>query len=92
MMYALIYNLIRLVMLEAARRQAVPVERISFVDAARWLCQALAGSPILKLRVNPDRPGRGEPRAKKRRPKAYDLLNTPRRTLQEHLKKKAKSA
>lgn len=90
-MYALVYNLIRLVMLEAARRQKVPVERISFVDAARWLCQALEGSPELKLRVNPDRPGRLEPRAKKRRPKNYDLLNAPRRKLPKQLKKKALS-
>src|SRR4029077_10553588 len=35
-MYAVVYNLIRLVMLEAAHRQEVPVQRISFVDAARW--------------------------------------------------------
>ena len=40
-MYALVYNLIRLVMLESARRQKVAVERISFVDAARWLAQAM---------------------------------------------------
>jgi IS4 transposase len=32
-MYALVYNLVRLVMLEAAQRQQVPMERISFVDA-----------------------------------------------------------
>ena len=36
-MYVLVYNLVRLVMLEAARRQQVHVERISFIDAWRWL-------------------------------------------------------
>lgn len=91
-MYALVYNLVRLVMLEASRRQEVPVERISFADAARWLCQALQGEPPLKLRVNPHRPHRVEPRARKRRPKEYDLLNKPRRELQKLLKKKEKSA
>ena len=35
--YAPVYNLVRVVMLEAARRQGRDVERISFVDAMRWL-------------------------------------------------------
>ena len=35
--YALAYNLVRAVMLEAARGQGRDVERISFVDALRWL-------------------------------------------------------
>ena len=91
-MYAVVYNLIRLVMLEGARRQEVPVERISFADAARWLCQALHGEAPLKLRVNPHRPNRVEPRARKRRPKEYDLLNKPRKEMQKRLKKKGKSA
>ncbi len=84
-MYALVYNLIRLVMLEASRRQGVRVERISFVDAARWLAQAMHGTVALKLRVNPHRPYRVEPRAKKRRPKEYDLLNKPRDVLRKRL-------
>jgi Transposase DDE domain len=91
-MYALVYNLIRLVMLEASQRQEVPVERISFADAARWLCQALCGEPPLKLRVNPHRPNRVEPRARKRRPKEYDLLNKPRKEMQKLLKNKGKTA
>ncbi len=91
-MYALVYNLVRLVMLEAARRQEVPVERISFADAVRWLCQALQVEVPLKLRVNPHRPNRVEPRARKRRPKEYDLLNKPRSELRKRLKKKGKSA
>jgi len=91
-MYALVYNLIRLVMLEGSRRQGVAVERISFADAARWLCQAMQGEAPLKLRVNPHRPNRVEPRARKRRPKEYDLMNKPRSEMKKELKKKAKSA
>jgi hypothetical protein len=33
----------------------------------------------------PDRPNRIEPRAKKRRPKEYDLLNKPRREMRKAL-------
>jgi hypothetical protein len=84
-MYALVYNLIRLVMLEASRRQGVAVERISFVDAARWLAQAMHEPTPLRLRVNPNRPHRVEPRAIKRRPKSYDLLNRPRQELRNRL-------
>jgi hypothetical protein len=84
-MYALVYNLIRLVMLEASRRQGVSVERISFVDATRWLAQAMHGAIPLKLRVNPNRPYRFEPRATKRRAKPYDLLNRPREVLRKRL-------
>jgi hypothetical protein len=35
--FALIYNLVRLVMAQAARRQQVLIDRISFIDAVRWL-------------------------------------------------------
>src|SRR5690606_31628025 len=74
-MFLLIYNLVRMTMLEAARRQKVPVERISFIDALRWLATAHPGDPLPDLVVNPLRPNRLEPRARKRRPKQYDLLN-----------------
>jgi|GEM_PF-4722626 len=33
-----------------------------------------------------------EPRARKRRPKEYDLMNKPRSEMKKELKKKAKSA
>jgi hypothetical protein len=38
--YAIVYNLVRLVMVEASHRQGVLVERINFVDALRWLAEA----------------------------------------------------
>lgn len=83
--YALVYNLVRLVMREAARRQGIPVERISFIDAVRWLADAIHGGAELKLRLVPHRPGRFEPRAVKRRPKEYDRLNQPRDVLRKRL-------
>jgi Transposase DDE domain len=91
-MYALVYNLVRLVMLEAAQRQQVPVERISFVDAVRWLAEAVDGKAPLELRVNPHRPNRVEPRAVKRRPKQYSRLNKPRAELRKRLRAKRERA
>lgn len=84
-MFALVYNLVRLVMLAAAQRQKVPVERISFIDALRWLRHAKAGGKLRDLEVLPYRPGRHEPRVRKRRPKEYDLMNRPRDELRQAL-------
>ncbi len=69
--YCLAYNLVRATMLEAARRQDVPVERVSFVDALRWLAATDGERELPALVVNPDRPGRVEPRVVKRRPKKF---------------------
>lgn len=90
--YAIVYNLVRVVMGEAARRQGVEVDRISFIDAARWLLDAKPGEEMPDLIVNPDRPGRVEPRAKKRRPKQFDLLNRPRSELRKQLMTKGVNA
>lgn len=38
--FALMYNLIRLVMGQAAQQQQVSIDSISFIDAARWLATA----------------------------------------------------
>ncbi len=84
-MFALVYNLVRVVIWEAAQRQEVDVERISFVDALRWLSNAEAGEPLPKLIVNPLRPDRIEPRVRKRRPKEYPLMNKPREKLRNQL-------
>lgn len=83
--YAIVYNLVRLVMTESARQQGVPVERISFIDALRWLCEGNASTELSRLIVNPERPNRLEPRAIKRLPKEYDRLNKPRRELRKRL-------
>ena len=81
-MFAIVYNLIRMVMLQSARNQNVSVIRISFIDAQRRLRHAVAGSPLRKLVVVPERPHRFEPRVRKRRPKEFDLMRKPRRQLQ----------
>lgn len=84
-MYALVYNLARLAMLAGSEAQSVPLARVSFVDALRWLAQASEHATKLALRVNPHRPNRIEPRVIKRRPKQYDLMNKPRRQLKQLL-------
>jgi hypothetical protein len=90
--FAVIYNLVRRVMEEASQRQQVPVERISFVDALRWLRQARPGDELPKLIVNPDRPGRVQPRVRKRRPKPYPLMTRPRAQLIKKLFRQRRAA
>ena len=63
---ALVYNLVRVVMLEAARRQGVEVHRIRVIDALRWLASRRSDEPLPYLVVNPERPHRIEPRSIKR--------------------------
>jgi hypothetical protein len=86
-MFVVAYNLVRRVMVEAGQKQRVEPNRISFVDALRWLRNAEPGEELPRLKVNPDRPGRVEPRARKRRPKPYRLLNRPRAVLRQALLK-----
>jgi DDE family transposase len=90
--FSIVYNLVRVVMLQAARRQEVPVSRISFADAYKWMRHARPGDVLPVLIVNPYRPNRIEPRCKKRRPKQFDLMNTPREELRKLLKNKRKEA
>ena len=54
--FALIDNVVRLVMGQAARRQRVCLERISFIDALRWLASAQDDELLPALVVNPHRP------------------------------------
>jgi len=89
--YLAAYNLVRLAMLKAARDQRVSPERISFVDAQRWLLVRLLGLPgVGRLIVNPDRKGRSQLRVIRRRIKQYDLLRKPRR--EEEAERAAKQA
>ena len=98
-MHVLAYNLVRALMLQAATAHRVPLDRISFkgtCDAVRnWapviaqaaardrdeliaaMLRAIARNPV------PYRPDRSEPRAKKRRPKNYQLLTEPRHLFKE---------
>ena len=83
--FVLVYNLVRLVMVRAAARRKVPVERVSFIDALRWLRDARDRDELMALLVNPVRPDRIEPRVVKRRPKAYPRMNRPRQELRNML-------
>jgi len=85
LVFVIVYNLVRRVMLEAARQQGVEPDRISFADALRWLREARRGETVPRLRVNPLRPGRVEPRVRKRRPKPYKLMRQPRAVLRSNL-------
>ncbi|MEX0777662.1 MAG: transposase [Phycisphaeraceae bacterium] len=60
--YCLVYNLVHMIMLQAAWRQNVAPDRISFLDAVRWLLSAAPGDALPTLIVNPHRPGRHQPR------------------------------
>jgi len=99
-LHFLVHNLVRRLMLEAARQRRVPLRQISFAGAlaaARRYAEALLQSRTKRqrrllfielLRVLaadqlPKRPGRREPRAVKRRPKPYPLLNRHRRVFRE---------
>jgi hypothetical protein len=83
MIFALVYNLVRAAMIRASRHQKVEdASRISFIGALRWLTPRLfltEPRTFPKLTVNPVRPGRNQPRVKKRRMKEYDLMTKPRR-------------
>jgi hypothetical protein len=99
-MHLLVHNLGRRLMLEAARRARVPLDRVSFAGALALMRRY--GEALLRARskrqrqklmdelyrvlaadLNPDRPGRREPRAVKRRPKPYPLLRNHRSRFME---------
>jgi hypothetical protein len=90
--FTLVYNLVRLIMLEAAARQKTQPDRISFADVLGWIQVAQPGQAMPAFIINKHRPNRIEPRVKKRRPKPYDLMNRPRQELREALKKRGKQA
>ena len=99
-MHLLVHNLVRRLMLEAARRHRVPLERVSFAGAlaaARQFSETLLQVntqrqrrqlmedlyQVLATDLVPERPGRREPRAVKRRPKPYPLLTCHRHHYRE---------
>jgi hypothetical protein len=85
--YLLGYNLIRMLLAQAAHQAGVLPRQLSFKHAVQiwshYRSQLYAVSPevlfrlIAQLRVG-QRPGRLEPRARKRRPKHYPWLKVPR--------------
>ena len=83
--YCLVYNLVHAVMLQAARKQQVTPDRISFLDTVRWLLSARVGEEMPKLLVNPTRPNRHEPRVIKDLQDTYRKMSRPRSYLRRHL-------
>jgi hypothetical protein len=90
--YALVYNLIHHVMLQAATVQRVQPHRMSFIDALRWLLSATPGEPLPELVVNPLRPGRHEPRVVKDREDTYTKMTRTRAELRKEMKNKRANA
>lgn len=98
-MFAIAYNLIRGLMINAAKHCKTTIDKISFAGALQQLNQWLwlffnKGLSIGKRRQLlydfyfsiiqksiPDRPGRNEPRVKKRRAKNFNLMNKPRKQM-----------
>ena len=95
------YNLIRLIIWQAAHEHAVNPFEISFKSTLTTTIQwaPIMANPHLSNKsfnqllrqflqfiargILPYRPNRVEPRARKRRPKQYPLLNTPRRLFKD---------
>jgi hypothetical protein len=94
-LHQIAYNLIRLLMREAATGYGVDLQRLSFAGASQRLRALLPHLPrgrgsvawhrLLRLLLHdiaadrlPDRPGRKEPRALKRRHKVFPYLAHPR--------------
>jgi hypothetical protein len=103
--HLLAYNLIRLLMVEAARSAAIHPRQLSFKHTVQiltaWLSKGLfdqtdqGKSAILRLiaqRKVGNRPKRIEPRARKRRPKPFPLLNTTRSQARERIRASWSSA
>jgi hypothetical protein len=77
--YCLVYNLVRRVMARAAERQGTTPDRVSFVDALRWLISAATpGQEVAALVINPRREGRNEPRVVKDLQDTYRKMTLPR--------------
>lgn len=95
----IVYNAIRQLMLESAEWSKTNVRRVSFkasIQAIRqWephlIQQAETNKwelllqlyQLIAQKIVPDRPGRREPRAIKRRPKNYQRMTKPRHLMQE---------
>lgn len=77
----LVYNLIRLAMLEAARRQQTSPDRISFKATLLWMLFAAQPGALPPLPVNPRRRRHAQPRRLKNHRKRYNRLNQPRQAL-----------
>ena len=81
-MYALAYNLVRVTMCQQRAVRVFEADRVSFIDALRSIVAVpRRGRRCRSWVVNPRRPGRYEPRVRKRRPKQYPVMKKPRAEL-----------
>ena len=85
LVFLLVYNLIRLLMLKMARRQGTNVNRLSFADALAWLRFGDLQCAV-DLKINPLRDGRLEPRVLKRPKKQFSYMTLPRAQLKTQLR------
>lgn len=76
--YLLLYNLIRAVMQEAAAKQNVPPDRISFTNALLWILYTMPATALPRLEVNPVRKRKTQPRRVKIARHRYPGLNQSR--------------
>lgn len=99
--HCIAYNLLRMVMMQAAQSAQVSLARLSLQQARQhWrnsIPALVAATPRGRKRLYqqvlsfvshpllPSRPGRVEPRVRKRRPKAYPLMQQPRAQLKAKL-------
>lgn len=83
--FALLSNVVRLVLAQAAQRHQVAMDRSRLIDAARWLAAARDEEALPWLVMKPYRPFRYEPRVRKRRPTQYPLMQKPRNELRKVL-------
>jgi hypothetical protein len=85
--YCLVYNLTRALMLEAAQRQKVAPNRISFIDTLRWMLTARPGEALPILLTKPRRKDRHQPRVVKDRHDGYQRMTRPRAVMNRHPEK-----
>ncbi|MFH1747204.1 MAG: transposase [Planctomycetota bacterium] len=83
--FALVYNLICAVMTVIAAHLELAPERVSFIDLVRLLQYGLDRVAVPSVMINPDRPGRVQPRVVKRRPLQYSRMTRPRAELKREL-------
>jgi hypothetical protein len=97
--HLLAYNLLRTVMWEAGTTHKVDPLRLSLQGTRQhldnFIPQLASASPLKQVQLYqtllktivhklvPERPGRCEPRVRKRRPKAYPLMKKPRQVLRQ---------
>lgn len=91
LVYAIAYNLVCAATEGSAERQGVEPSRVSFIDALRWFLEGADPATLDRLLVLPHRPGRIEPRVRKRRPKQFPVMQKPRAELKQDLMKRWKA-